>query len=351
MYIKAKSRLTVILILLSFVVISVVSITAIFALTQQSIRTEVGVSYTPENNNEAILTLLESTNDELTVVECDASATGTVIIPKSYGGIKVSAISAHAFENCKNLTEVIIQEGVIKIGDSAFSGCTNLTSVEIPESVTSIGNSVFKNCSNLSEVTLPNSVIEIGAYAFFECDSLMSIKIPEGVTTIQPYSFWDCDWLQTVTIPKSVINIDSTAFWECLNLRYFDVDTNNEVYHSFNRNCIIETQSKTLVLGGASCIIPNDGSVTTIGEYAFYGRGDLRNIDIPANVTTIENEAFYNCVLLSSVSFKNPNGWFVTDNSTATTGTDLSNEDLSNETTAATYLRETYCDKYWICNK
>lgn len=49
-----------------------------------------------------------------------------------------------------NETEVVIPEGVEKIGDSAFYCCTNLTTINIPDSVMSIGISAFEGCENLT---------------------------------------------------------------------------------------------------------------------------------------------------------------------------------------------------------
>ncbi|MBR6727928.1 MAG: hypothetical protein IKM08_07015, partial [Clostridia bacterium] len=66
-----------------------------------------------------------------------------------------------------------------------------------------------------------------------------------------------------------------------------------------------------------------------------------------ASVTAIGDEAFYSCRKLTSVTFGNPNGWWVASSSTATSGTELSATDLANTDTAATYLKSTYCEYYW----
>ena len=55
-----------------------------------------------------------------------------------------------AFAGCKNLTNVIIPNGFLSIGDEAFAGCTNLTVITIPDSVTDIGDDAFGGCNNLT---------------------------------------------------------------------------------------------------------------------------------------------------------------------------------------------------------
>ena len=49
----------------------------------------------------------------------------------------------------------------------------------------------------------------------------------------------------------------------------------------------------------------------------------------------------------TSVTFKNPNGWWRASSSTATSGTSISSSSLSNTSTAATYLNSTYYSYYW----
>ena len=50
--------------------------------------------------------------------------------------------------------DVVIPDGVKKIGDDAFYDCKSLTSVTIPDSVTSIGEDAFCFCNSLTSVTI-----------------------------------------------------------------------------------------------------------------------------------------------------------------------------------------------------
>ena len=52
--------------------------------------------------------------------------------------------------------EIIIPEGVKIIG--SFAGCKNITRVVIPEGVTELPRGCFQNCESLEEVILPDSL-------------------------------------------------------------------------------------------------------------------------------------------------------------------------------------------------
>lgn len=89
--------------------------------------------------------------------------------------------------------------------------------------------------------------------------------------------------------------IDKMAY-ESLNLltstlESIEVEEGNEYFHSKN-NCLIETATKTLVLGCKNSIIPRDGSVEIIGEFAFNGCMGATSIEIPEGVKEIHNMAF-----------------------------------------------------------
>lgn len=50
----------------------------------------------------------------------------------------------------KDLTSIVIPEGIISIWEQAFRGCTSLKSITIPDSVSDIGIDVFDGCRNLT---------------------------------------------------------------------------------------------------------------------------------------------------------------------------------------------------------
>ncbi len=98
-----------------------------------------------------------------------------------------------------------------------------------------------------------------------------------------------------LVFPRAMQRIDEMAF-ESLNLlttsiESIEIEDGNEYFHSKN-NCLIETATKTLVLGCKNSIIPDDGSVEIIGEYAFNGCMGATSIEIPEGVKEIHNMAF-----------------------------------------------------------
>lgn len=182
---------------------------------------------------------------------------------------------------------------------------TNITKVIIESGIASIGNSAFDDCTNLTSITIQNGVTYIGRYAFEGCTGLTSVTIPNSVTDIDFNAFQDCTGLTSVTIPGSVTNIGSSVFSGCTALQTIVVDEKNSVYHS-EGNCIIHTKDKEVISGCKNSVIPSEGSVTSIGSYAFEFCTGLKKITIPDEITRIGYHAFFRCTGLTSITI--PNG-------------------------------------------
>ena len=76
----------------------------------------------------------------------------------------LSEVNAFAFSSVGAALQgdIVINEGVTKIGDRAFNGCSSITSVIIPNTVTNIGDRAFYNCSSIKTAKIPEGIQTIG---------------------------------------------------------------------------------------------------------------------------------------------------------------------------------------------
>ena len=277
-------------------------------------------------------------------VKCKDKKVSSVVIPSMYKGKPVTGISSDAFSDCGGLTSITIPESVVRILDRAFYNCKGLGYITIPSSVTTIGWEAFKSKS--LTIAFAEGMETIPRRALYKSSGIVSVIIPSSVTTIGEEALTAaCEfelvfaegtksipWLEysyanddpgvvSVIIPSSVNNI-GRAFVHYVNLETIVVDAGNTVFYS-ERNCLIEKESKKLIRGCKTSVIPQDiksigdyafeycdeleeinipSSVTSIGEYAFYGCNELECITIPSSVTSIGKYAFYGCNKLGCIT-------------------------------------------------
>jgi hypothetical protein len=227
-----------------------------------------------------------------------------IIIPNS-----LVTISNYAFKNCSALESVTIGNGVTHIGSDAFRDCNALKKVIIQDIGAWFGISFDSYYANplyyahhifgddekeITEIVIPEGVTHLKDNTILNCTDLTSITIPNSVTFIGDWVFWGCDNLKSIKIPSRVTSIGYKAFQGCCAVEEIIVEQENHNYDSRNDcNAIINTNQNTLIIGCKNTVIPN--TVTKIGNYAFYNCIGLKNITIPNNVTVIYDYAFAHC--------------------------------------------------------
>ena len=166
------------------------------------------------------------------------------------------------------------------------------------------GDLIIPSAINDGTGTYIVTTIAEGAFvgSLTEGNEITGVTIPDTVTTIESNAFQFCTNIKHISIGKGTTSIGIGAFVSLVSaIESLEVDPENLVYHSVN-NAIIETDSKTLIMGCANTVIPSDGSVTSIGEGAFTGCSNLTSVTIPDSVTSIGGSAFGYCTSLTSIT-------------------------------------------------
>jgi len=94
-----------------------------------------------------------------------------------------------------SISEVILQEGITRIGGYSFKGFNRLRSVNIPNTVNSIGIYAFSNCNTLSNVEMEESKttpLTMESVVFNQCSILKKVIIPRYINSIGSGVFRQC---------------------------------------------------------------------------------------------------------------------------------------------------------------
>jgi len=161
--------------------------------------------------------------------------------------------------------EVVIPDGVTKIGEAAFKKSKNCERVVIPESVTEIEKEAFVSCP-ATEITLPSGVKVIKSFTFY-LSAIKTAIIPEGVEAIEDNAFGECYSLERVVIPSSCKKVGEAAF----------------------KGCSALTE-----------VIIGEG-VESLSDYCFNGCAKLTRIEIPDGCYELGNFCFEGCKELTEV--------------------------------------------------
>ncbi|MBQ9162354.1 MAG: leucine-rich repeat domain-containing protein [Clostridia bacterium] len=137
------------------------------------------------------------------------------------------SIDDNAFNGCLTVREIIIPDGVERIGLRAFRNCKKLTSMSLPDSLLSVGDSAFIGCESLAAVHLGKSLKSMGMQAFMGCGVLESITLPDSLEKIPASAFDSCTSLKTVSFGANVKEIGKNAFRGCTSITDFPAVSDN----------------------------------------------------------------------------------------------------------------------------
>lgn len=261
----------------------------------------------------------------------------------------VTAFADSIFNNCTKLASIEIPSTVNIIPSSAFDGCTNLknitfkgiikkveayafedvpiTSIRFPVGLEQVGGYIFGYSSRTINIELPSTLTEINGYAFryinFSEDEngliiktaydnpnyrfllgankdtvknkSITLDMIKNVKVIADDVFDDTD-IKSIEIPSDIVKIGSGALTRIDTLNEITMSGENERY-AVEGNCLVDKKTKTLMVAGRKCTIPQDLGIEVIDDYAFYRLNNLsfkdpKNIVIPNTVKKIGHNAF-----------------------------------------------------------
>ena len=203
----------------------------------------------------------------------------------------------------KNDETFILPETVVSIGSFAFNYCKYIKTVIMNDSLNYIGKSAFAY-SCIETLTVPDTVITISDYAFYSCKQLKTVIMNDSLNYIGNSSFaYSC--IDTLTVPKNVTTIGSYAFCGCYNLKNFNISSENEKYEFYDGAIYLKGRETMVELlpyyATSTYTVP--ANVKTLGTGALSGCDKIQYLTIPNTVTTIDYGVCQDCDGLISVNF------------------------------------------------
>ena len=145
------------------------------------------------------------------------------------------------------------------------------TTIPCDNSIRKIGSSAFLNRIDLENIVIPDNITEIGTYAFGCCGHIKYALISDAVNEIGGGAFSSCHALSLVKLPKSLTKINGSVFANCNSLE--------------------------------SVEIPE--TVLTVNKFAFTNCDGLKKIDVSCDLVESIEEA------LNAKLIKDGDGWRV----------------------------------------
>lgn len=245
-------------------------------------------------------TVVENLGEEYLALAYIADGTDEVWDGRTERYSGVTNVGAYAFKDCRYLTCMFLNDDITTISERAFYKDEYLSAINMPRRLELVDKYAFYGCDTLTFVRARNCsrLKRIEDHAFYSCTMLAELRLPEGLTYIGPWAFaWDRILGQedtTLGLPSSLQTISTGAFAFVNHHKNLNIPANVTSIGDFAFMCDYYMNNLTFS--------PGDKKLT-IGKAAFFGDNHMKSVDLSNRVAQIDRCAFAGCEMLEEAYF------------------------------------------------
>ena len=245
-------------------------------------------------------TVVENLGEDYLVLAYIAGATDEEWNGRTEHYTGVPNVGNCAFKDCQYLTCMFLNDDITTIGDHAFYADEYLAAINMPRDLELIDKYAFYGCDTLTFVRAGacSRLRRIEDHAFYSCTMLAELRLPNGLTYIGPWAFaWDRILGQedtTLGLPSSLQTIGTGAFAFVNHHKNLNIPANVTSIGDYAFMCDYYMNNLTFS--------PGDKPLT-IGKAAFFGDNHMKTVDLSNRVAQIDKCAFAGCEMLEEAYF------------------------------------------------
>ena len=245
-------------------------------------------------------TVVENLGEDYLVLAYIAGATDEEWNGRTEHYTGVPNVGNCAFKDCQYLTCMFLNDDITTIGDHAFYADEYLSAINMPRDLELIDKYAFYGCDTLTFVRAGacSRLRRIEDHAFYSCTLLAELRLPNGLTYIGPWAFaWDRILGQedtTLGLPSSLQTIGTGAFAFVNHHKNLNIPANVTSIGDYAFMCDYYMNNLTFS--------PGDKPLT-IGKAAFFGDNHMKTVDLSNRVAQIDKCAFAGCEMLEEAYF------------------------------------------------
>lgn len=225
----------------------------------------------------------------------------------------VTKIAANAFYGDSHLTTVNLSGYTLEAG--ALAGMKSLRELSLDTLAssnpylayyfgatngTANGSTGIFVPKTLEKVTFKTEQTAIADYAFYGCTGLKTVGGISRVRSIGSYAF-AYTAIETLTLPADVQSIGECAFNRCENLSEFKISGTGSAYSVYDGCLYNKALTELLIVPRTKTTVSFPDSLKVIAAGAFF-KSNVKEVTIPASVTTIAASAFAEATALESLT-------------------------------------------------